>query len=179
MNGQNSDYDSLIKPIENKMMRSVWRIVRDGDDFEDAFQEALATVWKRLDKIRNHPNPHALILRICVNAAYDILRRKTKLRRREALDAIPENLADRAPTTPERLDGESDQQEILQAIGQLPRNQAEAVLMRFVQEMSYPEIAAALGCSENVARQHICRARGRLAEVLAHLAPLSPKEVLK
>lgn len=179
MSGEQSDYESLIRPIEEKMIRSVWRIVRDPDDFEDAFQEALATVWKRLDKIRRHPNPQALILRICVNAAYDVLRKKARLRRREALAEIPENIPDQTPSTVERLAGEGDQREILAAIGQLPRAQAEAVLMRFVQEMSYPEIAQALGCTESAARQSIFRARGRLGALLAHLAPLAPREVLK
>lgn len=179
MDGRQSEYDSLIKPIEDKMIRSVWRIVHDADDFEDAFQEALATVWKRMDKVRRHPNPQALILRICVNAAYDVLRKKARLRRREALEEIPDHFPDRSPSTVDRLASEGDQQEILAAIGRLPRSQAEAVLMRFVQEMSYPEIAQALGCTESAARQYIFRARGRLCEALAHLAPMAPKEVLK
>lgn len=176
---QLSEYDTLINPIEERMIRSVWRIVRDPDDFEDAFQEALATVWKRLAQIRRHPNPSALVLRICVNAAYDVLRKKTKLRRREELNAIPESYPDAAPSPHEQLRGKCEETEIFQAIGQLPRNQAEAVLLRFVQDLSYPEIAQALGCSENTARQHIARARARLCEMLAHLAPLSPKEVMK
>jgi RNA polymerase sigma-70 factor (ECF subfamily) len=173
------DYESLIQPIEDQMIRSVWRIVRDPDDFNDAFQGALATIWKHVSRIRRHPNPHALILRICVNAAYDVLRRKARRRRREALEAITANLPDPAPSVAERLQNKEKRAEIFRAISQLPRNQAEAILMRFAQELSYSDIAQALGCSEVTARTHVSRARAWLCKRLAHLAPHSPKEAMK
>ena len=73
MGTDNSDYEDLIRPIEHQMIRSVWRIVADPGDAEDAFQDALAKVWKNWGRVRRHPNPHALILRMCANAAYDAL----------------------------------------------------------------------------------------------------------
>lgn len=161
------------------MTRSVWRIVRDRDDFEDAFQEALATVWKKLDHIRRHPNPHALILRICVNASYDVLRKKSRQRRREELDAVPVDFPDQAPSAADLLHSSEEQAQIYQAIGQLPRNQAEAVLMRFAQELPYSDIAQALGCSEVAARKHVERARTRLVKLLAHLAPFPAQEAVR
>ena len=161
------------------MIRSVWRIVRDPNDFDDAFQEALATIWKRLRRIRRHPNPHALILRICANAAYDVLRNNARRRRHEQLEAIPADVANPAPSIPDVLSGQEKRAEIFAAMAQLPRKQAEAVLMRFAQELPYTDIAQALGCSEVTARTHVKRARSRLAELLAHLAPHSPKEVRK
>jgi len=175
------DYERLIRPIEDRMIRTVWRIIRDLDDADEAFQKALLVIWNRWDRIRRHPNPHALILRICVNSAYDILRRKASQRRHEELEGIPANLPDPSFSAPEQLvDLEKENRaEIFLAIEQLPRKQAEAVLMRFVQELSYTEIARALGCREVTVRKHISRARARLCKLLAHLAPLSSKEVLK
>jgi RNA polymerase sigma factor (sigma-70 family) len=170
--GQPTDYERLIQPIEDRMIRSVWRIVRDANDFDDAFQEALATIWKRLGRILRHPNPHALVLRICANAAYDVLRDRARHRQAEPIrpDAV---LAADLPADHER------QEEILGAIARLPRRQAESALMRFSQELSYKDIAEAIGCSEVTARTHVKRARIRLAEALAHLAPHSSKETAK
>ena len=49
--------------------------------------------------------------------------------------------------------------------------------MRFVEGLSYGDIADALGCREATARKHISRARERLARDLAHLVPGACKEV--
>jgi RNA polymerase sigma-70 factor (ECF subfamily) len=178
VNNDQSEYDTLIKPIEDRMIRSVWRIVRDPDDAEDAFQEALATIWKRLDRVRRHPNPQALILRICVNSAYGVLRQSARHRRRKELDAIPEELPDPAPSASTRLSEQEQQKEIFQTIGQLPHKQSEAVLMRLVQELPYSDIAQALGCREVTARKHVARARVTLCKLLAHLVPNSLKGVV-
>lgn len=178
MDADHRNYGRLIGPIEDKMIRSIWRVVRDPDDADEAFQDALTTIWKRLDKIGRHPNPHALILQICVNAAYDVLRRKIRRRRQTGLESISADIPDSAPSAAERLSSQEERAEVIGAIGRLPRSQAEAALMRFVQELSYKEIAQALGCSEATARTHIARARTRLCKLLAHLAPHSPKEAM-
>lgn len=158
------------------MIHSVWRIVRNRDDFDEAFQEALAIVWKRLDRVRRHPNPPALVMRICVHAAYDTLRRNFRRRRHETGD-VPESVADPGPAVVVSLVAREDSEEIFRAISRLPRHQAEAFLMRFVQSLSYAEIAEALGCSEVTARTHIMRARRKLSQALAHLDPRPAREV--
>ncbi len=176
MTTERNDYERLIRPIEDRMIRSVWRIVRDPDDADDAIQEALEKIWRNLRKIRGHPNPHALILRICINAAYDVLRRKARLRRAEEVRAIPANLADSSPSVLKRLTVREDQAQVLDAIGRLPRNQATAVVMRLMERLPYSDIAQALGCGEATARTHVARARARLCKLFPHLVPKTVEE---
>ncbi|MFH1743968.1 MAG: RNA polymerase sigma factor [bacterium] len=171
-------YEYLIRPIEDQMIRSVWRIVQNPEDADDAFQDALATIWKRLAKIRRHPNPRALILKICVNSAYDTLRRKIRRRSRETPEGIPAGIPDSSPSAWDKLLGKEQRAEILCAIGRLSRNQAQAVLMRIVEEQPYSSIAQALGCSEATARTHVTRARTRLCKLLSHLAPHLAEEAI-
>ena len=71
-----------IAPMEARMMRSIWRIVRNADLAEDTLQDALAVIWKKRHQVRRHPNPPALILKICLNAAYDSLRRLERMQHR-------------------------------------------------------------------------------------------------
>ena len=78
-------YDELIAPLEATMMRSIWQVVRNADLAEDCLQDALAVVWKKRFQIRLHPNPQALILKICLNAACDSLRRLERMRRQTDL----------------------------------------------------------------------------------------------
>ena len=48
----------------------------------------------------------------------------------------------------------------------LPPQQRAAVVLRFYEDLDYPEIAGVLGCSETTARSHIHRALRRLHTTL-------------
>ena len=97
----------------------------------------------------------------------------------EYLEAIPDRIADPSPSALENALRQEQRTEISRAIGRLSRNQAQAVLMRVVQDEPYSSIAQALGCSEATARTHVARARTRLAELLSHLAPQPTQEAIR
>lgn len=168
-------YEELIGPVETQMMRSIWRIVRDPQEAEDTLQDALAIIWRRLDRIRSHPNPHALILKICTDSSYDTLRKHKRHRHDEDPEVFHRIPGQRDITAPDELVGKETENEILDAIGKLPRKQAVAVLMRLVQEQPYETIAQALGCAETTVRIHVSRGRERLGRLLAHLKPTTAK----
>jgi DNA-directed RNA polymerase specialized sigma24 family protein len=81
-------YDELIAPLETTMMRSIWRIVRNADLAEDSLQDALTVIWKKRLQIRRHPNPPAMILKICLDSAYNTLRRLERMRRQTGLSQL-------------------------------------------------------------------------------------------
>jgi RNA polymerase sigma-70 factor (ECF subfamily) len=174
LSAEHSEYERLIQPIEAQMLRSVWRVTRNADDAEDALQEALSVIWRRLRRIQKHPNPHALILRICLNAAYDVLRKKERRLRRE--QAALTSAASLAPPPSALLESRGRESAIYAAIGQLSRNQALAVTLRLVHGQSYDAIAGVLGCRGNTARKHVERGRERLCRLLAPLFPSFSKE---
>ncbi|MFC1558750.1 RNA polymerase sigma factor [candidate division KSB1 bacterium] len=177
MDTAQNEYEILIHPIEDRMINSVWRITRDPDDADDAFQDALTKIWKQFEKIRRHPNPQALILRICANSAYDVLRRKNRYRKLEELYST--EYQTNQPSTDELALHNERKEEIFWAISKLSRNQAASVLMRFIQELPYSEIALALRCAESTARRHIARAKGRLYKLLSPVRSESGEEVKK
>ena len=168
-------YNELIAPVEQRMMRTVTRITRDPDDAADAFQNAVTFIWKNLRKVHRHPNPHAYILSVCASAAYDVLRQK--LRRRHA--PIPDSgrLAASAGSGPERAVMDAERERILlAAIASLPRNQAQAVLLRIVEEESFENIAEALNCGTATARSHVSKGKARLRDILSQHRLLSEGE---
>jgi RNA polymerase sigma factor (sigma-70 family) len=164
------DYERIIRPIEQQMMRSVWRITQNGEDADDAFQEAMIKIWQRLPRIRSHPNPQALVLRICTNVACDMLRRKTRRGNHERPLSVPEVDASTPDVAALILSSERREQ-VKAAIARLPEQQATAVTMRFLLYCPYEEIAQALGCAEATARVHVTRGLSRLRDLLAHLNP--------
>ncbi len=172
MNDRQQKYEQLVAPIEDRMIRAVWRITRDRGDAEDAFQEALLTIWKRWDRICAHPNPQALMLHICVNAAHDALRRRARQGRWLNEGALPESVTDPSAPPDERVQRAEQQAGLFHAIGRLSQNQGRAILLHAVEEMPYSDIAAAMGCREVTVRKHIARARTRLRALLSHLMPV-------
>lgn len=162
-------YDELIAPMETAMLRSIWRVVRNADRAEDCLQDALIVIWKKRFQIRAHPNPPALILKICLNAAYDSLRKLERMRRRAELSEL-----ENAPAPPEYnayrdLEEKEIEEQVQRAIHRLPRKRALAVMMRLIQEESFEAIAQALDCSEVTVRIHLFRGRAQLRRWLAPL----------
>ncbi len=172
-------FEQLIKPIEHQMMRSIWRTVRDPEMAKDALQDSLAKIWKRLNRIRSHPNPHALIFKICLNAAIDSLRKRKRLLQHERTEPLHRFPIQSDTRVHEALESKKVEAEILEAINRLPRRQAVAVLMRIIQEQPYDVISQAMECSEATVRIHVSRGRARLSQWLSHLNPASLKEVSK
>jgi len=169
-------YERLIAPLESRMMRTIWRVVRHPQLAEDTLQEALTTIWKKLKRIRLHPHPEALILKICLNAAYDSLRksgRSQKVKDPAFFQKFPASFKE---TIPQELESKEMKDEIHNAISQLPRKQAVAVLMRIAQDLPYDAIAQAMNCSASTVRIHVSRGRKRLSQRLAHLLSTPSKE---
>ena len=171
MDSQRSDYENLIRPVEDQLMRSVWRIVQNPDDAEDAFQDAVVRIWKRMAQIRRHANPHALILRISINAALTIVRKRSRRARREEGTGRLDFQPDAGPDAAEALCEDERRREVARAIARLPEQQATAVTLRYLLEQPYRDVAETLGCAEPTARIHVSRGLARLSSLLAHLSP--------
>lgn len=160
-------YDDLIRPLEPMMMRSIWRIVRDREAAEDALQDALMIVWRKRRAVSRHPNPRALILRISIDAAHDALRRSRR-RLRHEVGGLPAAAADpSAPGAERSWENRRLRAVVLEAVSRLPKRQAAAAMLRLVEDRPYPEIAAAMNCSEATVRIHVMRARAALAARLS------------
>jgi RNA polymerase sigma-70 factor, ECF subfamily len=63
---------------------------------------------------------------------------------------------------------------VRQAVGTLPENYREVVLLCELQEMSYEEAASALGCPVGTVRSRLHRARAMLVEKLRESHPVRP-----
>ena len=163
-------YDTYLAPLETRLLRTAWRITRDPDRARDAVQDAMARIWTHRERVRGHPNPAALVLRIAIQAAIDARRRESRWWR---LGGSPMPRA--AGAGPDGDPGAAAERReartlVLDAIARLPERQAAAVTMRVMEDASYETIAAALGCAEATARVHVLRGREKLRHLLHDLA---------
>ncbi len=166
MNSGERLFNEMIGPIRDRMVRTVGRIVADPHDAADTMQIALLAVWNDLERIHRHPNPQAYILRVCISAAYDSLRRRV----REQHGRVDiESIAWLPSTTPgpaAQLAARNIEEAVLRGIASLPAQQAQAVLLRIVEDEPFDAIARVLGCDEQTARSHVSKGKARLRDLL-------------
>lgn len=158
-------------------MRCIWRVLQHQDTVKQALQEALLQVWGQRQRIEQHPNPEALILKICTDKAIDELRKSVRRAKHEepiSLDHERPFVDERSPV--EMVLRKELHEELRNAIGTLPRKQAIAVMMRIVEGCSYSDISQCLECGEATVRAHVRQRRLRLADLLKHLAPVTVEE---
>src|SRR5689334_15626138 len=95
---------------------------------------------------------------------------------RAALERFAVNVPELGPDEFERIEAlaglNSLDGPLLDAVSALPFDQRHAIELRIVQDLSYPEMAAALGVSEPVARARVSRALRSLARALRDPVPL-------
>ena len=124
---------------------------------DDCFQETFLSALRAYPKLRDARNLRGWVLTIATRKALDHWRART--RRPLPVQELPERPA------PERDDGDP---ELWRAVGALPPMQRAAVMHRYVLDLPYADVAAALGCSEEAARASASEGRRKLrALVLA------------
>jgi RNA polymerase sigma-70 factor (ECF subfamily) len=92
-------------------------------------------------------------------------RARVETRARERL-GMPIRLDDELEDARERADAARLKPALVPALATLPAAQRRALVLRVVHELSYEEVAAALGCSVTAARLRVMRARGSLSRAM-------------
>lgn len=156
---QPDDFSQWIAPAQSRMINCTWRIVRNATDTDDVIQEVLLHAFKHFKFVRSHPNPTALLLRICTQKSLDHLRRK-KARGGDPV-LLPTGLSENRPSPRQQLTNQELRDQLLDFIRQLPNREAEAITLHAIEELDYREVAAAMNCSEATVRVFISRARER------------------
>ena len=139
---------------------------------QDVFQEVSAAAIAAGDKLRDVAKLAPWLYRIAVTTALQYRRRRgreKKLVRRYA-DMEPRS----ARSQPDPLDwilAKEQQQLVRQAIGGLPSRDAEILLLKYTEDWSYRELAEHLGLSVSAVEARLHRARAKMRNALANLAP--------
>ena len=118
---------------------------------EDLAQEALLVTYRRWDEVARLDLPSAWVRRVCANLATSWLRRRAAEMR--AL----------VRTGPAGGGAAGPDEAFWAEVRRLPRRQAQCIALRYVYGCPVTEVADVLGCSEGSVKQHLARARDRLA----------------
>jgi RNA polymerase sigma-70 factor, ECF subfamily len=127
----------------------------DRAQAEDAAQERFLRIWKSLDRYRGDSALGTWIFSITRNVSL------TAISKRAARRLAPVDEADRAtPDPPDR------QHDMVRLVGELPENYRQVVMLFYMEEKSYEEVARLLDLPIGTVNTHLNRARKQLATML-------------
>ena len=161
-----NELKQFVSVNKKMIVRTIWRYVRREEEMEDILQEVIIIIWKKFKIFCLHPNPLALLKKICINTSIDHLRRESK---RNKDVEINQDIELKTINLDNNNDYESIKIIIINTISKLSKKQSIAVLMRVVEEKNYDEIALIMNCSEATVRTHVKRGREKLKKRLKFL----------
>ncbi|MFC1950693.1 RNA polymerase sigma factor, partial [Chloroflexota bacterium] len=142
----------------DRVYRHIYYRVSNTADAEDLTQQVFIKAWQAIGRYKKTASPFlAWLIKISHNLVIDLYRSKKS----EAYIDF-DIVATEPETNPAHLaETQFNRQEIRQAI-----NKQQVILMRFVEDFSYTEIAAALGKSEGAIRVILHRGLAKLKTIL-------------
>lgn len=162
-NGDQGAARSLVLRLGPLAYRVALRMLGDAAEAEDLAQEAMLRLWKIAPEWRQgEAQVSTWLYRVVTNLATDRLRR----RRGIALDEAPEPDDGRPAVVDSMI--EADRAAALQgALNLLPARQRQAVVLRHLEGLSNPEIAAAMDIGVEAVESLTARGKRALAANLA------------
>jgi RNA polymerase sigma-70 factor (ECF subfamily) len=158
-----------------ELLRLARRITNDPGLAEDVCQETLLQVRQHAGKFRPPPGEQAplaartWIMRIAYHVALKLLRTRRRAAAREVREEVVARSRAAGPGPAERAISKEEAQALRQEVEALPESLRLPVMLHFYGEMDYPELSAALECSQETARQRVHRGVDRLRRRLALL----------
>jgi RNA polymerase sigma-70 factor (ECF subfamily) len=149
----------------------------DVERADDLVQETLLKAWDHLETFQEGTNLRAWLFTILRNTYFSECRR----RRREVEDRDGKKAADLAVHPGQQ--GHIDMQDFRRALGELPPDQREALILVGAAGFSYEEAASISGCAVGTIKSRVNRARSKLTELLdvttpGEFGPDSPTEAI-
>jgi RNA polymerase sigma-70 factor, ECF subfamily len=154
--GDGDSFTELCRRFYPPMVAIGHAITGDRHLAEDAAQQALAKAAVHLPKLRRPEQFGAWLAAICRNAATDIVRHR-----------LPCVASDDLPDVADQSQHQDDVTEAVKdALVRLPAKSREVVYLRFYDGLSYEQISAVLGISEQAINGRLRRAKRELEKHL-------------
>ena len=169
--GRQDELGPLLELHTGRLRRLCRLLLADGQEAEEVVQDVLVKALEALQRQGPPDDWGAWLTRIAVNTCRD--RRRAGWWRRfrrwsEPIETVPLRHAD--PTPEELAIGAETRQQIWREFRVLPDRQREVFVLRHMEDLSGPEIAATLGLSAGSVKRHLFRAVHRMRRSLGDKA---------
>ena len=155
--GDESAFAEIVQRYHARLRLFLRRMLDDEHVADDALQEVWLDVFRNVARLQDTGAFTGWLYRIARDRAYRTLRgRGVKLTAIDELD-VPADAGD------EVMD-EDERRMVQSSLDHLPHEQREVLLLRFVEQMSYQQIASAVGCEIGTVRSRLHYAKRALRQ---------------
>jgi RNA polymerase sigma-70 factor (ECF subfamily) len=152
-------FDHVVRGREEQILRIAYRVLGNWADAEEVAQDAFVRLHRHGLDFPNESVLGCWLYRVTVNLCID---RGRRVRPSEELGEI----GSRHPSAEAELLRDEQKSLLMAALATLPPKERAAIVLREIEGLETPEVAAILGSSDATVRSQISRAMGRLRDVL-------------
>jgi RNA polymerase sigma-70 factor (ECF subfamily) len=153
---------TLLREIENQVYRTAYYLLKNEQDALDASQDALIRIYTKIDSYEEKAQFRTWVQRIVTNICIDKFRRNRPSVSIDEHDMVFQS-GDNVETD---VLSAYAAEEIREAIGKLPEHHRTVIVLRYLQDFSYNEIAESLNLPLNTVKSYLFRARQQLQTLL-------------
>ena len=152
--------------------RTAYLMVGEHALAQDLLQEALTKTYVAWSRLRDVANAEAYTRRVITTTAISWRRKRSW--HEQPHDELPE----RAPAGPSSDDQVATRAWVWAALQQLPPRQRAAIVLRYYEDLTEAQTAAAMGCAVGTVKSQVSQAIKKLREQLGNDTELLPLELV-
>ena len=165
LNGDVDAYSRLVDRYYERCARFAVRMLGNRDDAEDALQATFLRAYRSLGKYQERDRFSAWLYRILVNQCRSLAARRSH---RDRVFVREEALLMNAPDRRQAWTGE-DEEFVQRVLAELDPLLREAFVLKYVEELSYEEMAEMTGVGVSALKMRVKRACDRLRARWEHI----------
>ena len=155
-------FEALYRDFYPIVVRTIYLVVLDTDVAQEICHEAFLRLWQHRDRLVEHANERAWLMRVAINLAID--------HRRSLLTALRQRGADVPTVDPANAAiAGIDRDQMGHALLRLGRRERALLALRFEQDLTFVEIGAIFGRPEPTVKTWLHRALAHLRREMGGL----------
>ena len=164
-------FSKLFEQYYNTVKYTIYNIVKNKDITDDLVS---VTFTKAFQKIVTYTNPISFemwLKTIAINTAIDYIRKMKNEKRNDSIDDIDNPMSFNSPLQSSILSAEDemvnkeDKDRLMQCMSTLRYNYRNILKLRYIDDLSYKDIASNLGVPEATVKSDLFKARQRLKKL--------------
>ena len=169
--GDERAWHQLIENYQDRMLTYLFRLEGNYEDALDLTQEVFFRAWKGIGTFKDGEPFLPWLYQIARNTQIEKHRRKShpQFSMEEAAEEVGFEVTSHLLSPVVQAESAQNAERVQEALLTLPEDYREAVVLRFVEEMSYEEIATIQGVAVGTAKSRVFRAKEMLAQALKGL----------